>query len=309
MSLLEDQLKKYAIYSAGPGSLKDAPLTKMLSHYEKEPLSMGYNTRVFKLPEEGWVIKEGRWDLDIGLFGNVKMEIPAQPFENLLNLFELSFLPNPEEILRQYELYLKFIQYFGYFSKEEDYYHPEIESIRTKQKSIRDSLVEFIPDVEKKFNFKIESKIKNILESDMKYINFLPKEYLLYGESFSKENQNKKTYYIFQEFVKGKLLHDVSKEEVENTVVGQLALLLYMLLVMNMKEELLPDTRPRHVVQAFDWLTKTDNIIIADDSVKFIDTRWLWDTSSGLVKRGMMIPDMTIKMSKKYLNYYLKKIG
>ena len=229
---------------------------------------------------------------------------------NVLKLFSFTFLPREEEILRQYRLYLNFIEYFGYFDNNKVYFHPNREAFFTAQKNIRDSLLYFKPKIEKKYGIKLNKKLDKILETEaVKYHNFLPKEYLLYGKSISKENKGKKTQFIFQEFIKGELLHDVKKKDMSKLHVKQLILMLYLLLLMHYQIHIIPDTRPRYIfTEAYNWLTKTDNVMMAKDGLKFIDTRWFWDSKSNFAKRGLIIPNLILNLSKFYLNYLLRHV-
>ena len=310
MDIIEEKLREYATYEPKASKLVVAPIDRIFKNHPVKRLSNGMNTRVFKFKDYPWVVKEGRWDIEVNLFGDTTIEIPPMPMEKLLNLFELYFLPKKKEIARQYKLYLTFIEYFGFFRTAEDYYHPRLDKINERQKKIRDSLEKYKEKVEKYYKFKVSERFEEILDEDVRYYNFLPKEYLLYGKSISKENEQKFTYYIFQEFVKGKLLHDIPNNQMPIMVEKQLALLTFLILLLNMEEGLLPDTRLRYVVaQAYDWLTKTDNIIVSEQGAKFIDTRWLWETDSTLIKKGLFITNMTTNQAKKYLNYYLDRIG
>jgi len=85
--------------------------------------------------------------------------------------------------------------------------------------------------------------------------------------------------------------------------------LVYLILLMNYQIHLVPDTRPRYpLLQVNNWLTKTDNIILSKDDIKFIDTRWLWDYNSNIIKRGVVIPDMILNISKSYIVNLLKYV-
>ena len=164
-------------------------------------------------------------------------------------------------------------------------------------------------DLEQFYQIKFDAKLKTILEAELKYHNFLPKEYLLIGDSISEENKGKPTFFIVQKFVKGQLLHDVDDRKLSTDVQKQLVLLTYLILLMNYQIHLVPDTRPRYpLFQAYNWLTKTDNIIVSENQVKFIDTRFFWDYKASFVRRGFVIPDMIIGLSKNYINEMLKHV-
>jgi len=305
----ENTLRIYAIFFPDATNFRLAPTQRLFDPKLLEFLSTGINARVYKFRNTNWVVKEGRWDLNFNLFGDAKLPLPAELTEKVLNLFSFTFLPSTKEILRQYKAYLKFVQYFGYFTKEDEYYHPNLDLILNAQKNIRDSLVFYLDDLEDFYKVKFNPKLKRILESEIKYHNFLPKEYLLVGKSISPMNNKKNTYFIVQEFIKGTLLHDVDEEKLENVVKEQMVLLAYLILLMNFQIHLVPDTRPRYfLAPGVNWLTKTDNIILTNVSVKFIDTRWFWDYKSNLIKRGLIIPDMIINNTKTYLINLLENV-
>ncbi len=308
MDRLEKEIQKYAIYT--PIRLHEAPIQKIIAGYKTSRLSGGQMGRVYKIHKTNWVLKESRWDLSFELFRDKKIPLPAELTEKVLKLFSFTFLPKEEEILRQYRLYLNFIEYFGYFKDDKTYFHPNREAFFTAQRSIRDSLLYFKPKIAKKYGIKLNSKFDEIIQDEkIKYHNFLPKEYLLYGKSISKENKGKKTQFIFQEYVDGKLLHDVKEKDMDKDHVKQLILLLYLLLLMHYQIHIIPDTRPRYIfTEAYNWLTKTDNVIVDKGGLKFIDTRWFWDSKSNLVKRGIIIPNLIINLSKFYLNYLLRHV-
>lgn len=307
MSDIIKYLRENAYYGLND-KLKQADIPEFLTEYELEPISMGVNSRVFKFKDHPWVVKEGRWDLDVNLFGNTKLKVPRQPAEKVFEVFELEILPRPEVIIKQYKMYLIFCEYFGYF-EEGEYFHPRRREILNAQKEIRENIRSKITDFANDFKIKDKQAISALMEDPVSQHNFLPEEYLLFGPAVSNENQGKDTYYIFQKYVNGKLLHDFSDEQIESKYAKKLAYLALLMLVMKQEKNLFPDTRPRHIVQQVgDWLSKTDNIIISEEGVKFIDTRWLWETDANLVKRGLFIPDVAVNQTKKYLNHYLKYV-
>jgi hypothetical protein len=302
-------LRHYALYTPDEHAIKLAPTQRLFDLKKLKFISNGLQARVFKLRGLDWVVKEGRWDLDLNLFGPAKLPLPAELTERILNLFSFTFLPDKKEILRQYKAYLKFIQYFGYFQSEDDYYHPNLELITNAQKNIRDSLSFYKDDLEAFYKIKFHPNIDKVINSEVKYHNFLPKEYLLIGKAVSAENKGRNTYYIIQEFVKGDLLHDMNVGQFSNEIKKQMALMVYLMLLMRYQINLVPDTRPRYpFLQINNWLTKTDNVILTKDQVKFIDTRWFWDYKSNFIKRGAIIPDMIINLSKSYINVLLNEL-
>jgi hypothetical protein len=307
-SKLEKQLRNNAIFSPDIDSVKIAPIEKLFKD-KLDYLAKGVQARVYKLKNEPWVVKEGKWDYHIDFFNieSTQIPLPAKLISPFMDFFSFTFYPTLKETLRQYKLYLNFIQYFGYFTKDSDYYHPNLEIIKNSQRQIRDSLAYYIPELENFYKIKLNSKLQAILKSKVSKHNFLPKEYLLYGTSLSKQNHGKPTYFIVQEFVEGKLLHDYKEGSISETTDQQLVLLVYLILLMNYQLGLIPDTRPRYpMAQAYNWLTKTDNIMVTKRGVMFIDTRWLWEYKANYIKRGLFIPDLIINLAKDYINYLLE---
>ncbi len=308
MSKFEDKLRKYAIYA--PGEIKAAPVGHIFEGMRLKFLAKGMQARTYKVIDKEWVVKEGRWDLDVStLIGGSAMPFSTTITRKIMGLFSFTFLPDVDEIQRQYQMYLTFVQYFGFFRKSKWYYHPNRELIFTSQKHIRDSLLFYRSQIETKYGVKFNDKIVKVLESKYKYHNFLPKEYLLYGKSISPENKHKMTYFIVQEFVKGKLLHDIPEEELSDGTYYQLIILIYLILLMHLKEHLLPDTRPRYpLAEAGNWLTQTDNVMVSKKRITFIDTRWFWDTRSNFIKRGAVIPNQIIRLAKFFINDLLEHV-
>lgn len=309
MDNLEKKLRENAIYS--PNEYKEVDVQELLKELklETERKYMGQLSRVHQIKNKNWMIKEARWDLSFELFAGTRLPFPVLLTSKIMKLFSFTFLPDKEEILSQYGLYLEFAQYFGYFKSEKDYFHKNRELIFNSQKRIRESLLFHKPQIERVYKFKMNPKIERILESNKKYINFLPKEYLLVGKSISPENKGKMTSLIFQEFIKGNVLREVSKKEMKKEIKEQLVLMSYLLLLMHMQVNLVPDTRPRyHVFEAYDWFTKTDNIMVHKDRLVFIDTRWFWDTEANIIKRGIIIPNLVINRAKSTINELLKEI-
>lgn len=308
-SNFENLLKRYAIYSPEQTSLRLAPTKRMFPTAQLRFISSGLQARVYKIRDIDWVVKEGRWDLDLNFFGDTKLPLSANLSSKLLSLFSFTFLPTRKEILRQYKAYLKFVQYFGYFTDIKDYYHPNLELINNAQTNIRESLLFYKDELESYYKIKLNPRIDEILSSEVRFHNFLPKEYLLIGQSISPENKNKDTFFIVQQFIKGSLLHDEDIQKLDVKIRKQMVLLIYLILLMNMQIHIVPDTRPRYpILQIGNWLMKTDNIIVNNDMVKFIDTRWFWDTKANFIKRGAVIPSMIINLAKLNINEILKNV-
>ena len=303
MENIEKILQKNAYY--GQGRIKTSKLPSQILDLEFEEVSKGTFSRVYKIKNTSWIVKEGRWDTDLKVWGDLFIPIPTQPLDELLKLFNTSFLPTSDEIKRQYQIYFIFIKYFGFFSKN-NYYHPRLNFLQKEQREIRSRLIDSIQKIEEIYKIELPNKIEKII-NDVSKTNFLPKEYTLTGKSISQTNHEKATVFIFQRYIQGKSLHDIEFDQMSVKVKKQLILFLFLTLVMRFETNLIPDLRPRYLIfQATDWFFKTDNMIISTEknSVKFIDTRWLWEADSNYVKRGLMIPDLIITSVK----YYLKKL-
>lgn len=309
MTDFEAQLRKFAIYT--PEELRLAPTADIFAGMQLKEIGRGMQARIFKIADKDWVVKEGRWDLDMSvLFGKSDIPLPAMLTQKFMNLFSFTFLPDEKEIKRQYRMYQTFMQYFGYFKKDDWYYHPNRELILNSQKLIRDTLPVYKNELEKFYKFKISDAITKVLDSEFRYHNYLPKEFLLYGESITPQNQKRNTYFIVQQFVRGKLMHDIPEEDLSDATLYQLIIMIYLILLMNMKDHLLPDTRPRYpAFQAHNWLTLTDNIMVSKKRLTFIDTRWFWDTKANLVQRGAFISSQIIRLCKFFINELLDDVA
>lgn len=76
--------------------------------------------------------------------------------------------------------------------------------------------------------------------------NFLPREYIGYGTSVSKENKNKETSYIIQEFISGTPFADKKLEHFSKEELKQISLLTIITLIFYIQTGKIPDTRPSH---------------------------------------------------------------
>lgn len=311
---LTTQLREYAIYS--PREIKQTNMQELLSGYDLELIGIGMNARVFRLKGTDWVVKEGRWDMKLVLPAGVAVPMPVKLLKKGMEFVAFDFFPDKAEVARQYKQYLNLVEYMGYFGKQawyrrafKDYYHPNIDLINSAQKAIRTSLAYYIPQLEKYYNFKFEPGLEEVLKSPVKYHNFLPAEYLLYGESISPANKGKSTYFIFQKFIQGKLLHDVEKDTWPRKLAYEMILFSYLLLLMNYQLHIIPDTRPRNYTEVITWLTKTDNIVVSGYGAKFVDTRWYWETRSfNPTRRGFIVSELAINAYKKAINQFLNEL-
>lgn len=308
---LVEQLQTHAIYS--PKQVAISPIASILMPYELKQIGVGMNARVFKVVGTDWVVKEGRWDMQLVLPAGASVSMPVQLLKKGMDVLSFAFFPDPEEVARQYRQYLNLVEYMGYFGRQawyrrsyKDYYHPNIDLIIAAQKAIRSSLSYFIPQLEEFYRCKFEPNLAQVLAGKVKQHNFLPAEYLLYGKAISPENKGKQTYFIFQKFVAGTLLHDIPLAEWTLDLKQQMVLFAYLLLLMDYQLGIIPDTRPRNYTELINWLSKTDNMIISKHGAKFIDTRWYWETRSlNPTRRGIIISDLALNAYKKAINQIL----
>lgn len=303
VSVFEETVRRHATYS--PEELCLAPTEEILDVATLEPLSSGYQSRVYRVRDEPWVIKEGRWDC---------VPMHAELAERALKNVSFSFLPRKEFIAKQYRDYLIALTYLGYFvdGKEDDepYYHPKIEEIRRNQVKNRAALQHFHRILEDRYNLYLpDDAMEEMLSSAMLRRSFVPKEYLLYGKSIAPENKGKETFFIVQQYVEGIPLHDVAIEALTIERKRELGLFLYLILFLRHETGLIPDTRPRYpLTQAMQWLLKTDNIIVGAEGLSFIDTRWFWNQNDSFVQRGLFIPEWTHYLTKKTLSTVLSSL-
>lgn len=271
------------------------------------PLSDGVFSRVFRVDDHPWVLKEGRWDPDFRLIGNVKVPLPGQLTEDIWRQFSQTFLPRPEEILRQFRLYLHFAEFFGLFDPDIHPFPDDPEGIYQRQRHVRQFLPDKIPDLAEDYGLEhMKTLQETVAEDSVRYHNFLPLEFQLIGKPLSNPEDERTTSLIVQEYVPGIHLHDVDIRLLSEEHKQQTILLLTLILLLHRERKILPDTRPRYpVLEIYDWLTKTDNVILSDDGLKFIDTRWFWETDANYVKRGLFIPDVMIGQAKKLLHLLL----
>ncbi len=294
---LEAWLQVYGVYCRKEAPAT-APVAALLRRYGSRQIGQGIMSRVFRLGNTGWVVKEGRWDLKIDISPRWKLPLYARATERLLGMFSYTFLPTVREAIRQYGQYLHLREHLGY----SDEYPPQEQCIcchrnmHGRQRHVRQMLAAFASQSQVVRDTGAERDMHQALASDALIHDFLPREYLLIGRSFSPENKGRFTSFVFQEFVEGKPLHDIGIGTLDERKRGQMLVLLLLILRLHEYKRLLPDTRPRYpTLQMTDWLTKTDNIFVTDGGLKFIDTRWLWETDSNLVKRGLIIPELTLQ--------------
>ena len=289
MPPLETLFQKYQIHSLDECDSKN--FAQICKQCEYDFLWKWFFSRAFRIRDTEWVIKEWRWDIDIPLIFGTK-NIHGQPLQKLLSPFSYKFLPTKEEAWRQYQEYLLLVRYFWFFDDAYEYY-PDYEAITHFQNGLRWNIEIFWNILHARFDI-------NMLEIDdnfPRFHNFLPREYMGYGASISKENKNKKTSYIAQEFIRWvpfseKKIEDLSKEELK-----QVYLLCILILICYVQTGKIPDTRPtsdpKHWGQ---WFLHTENIFVTESQgIKMVDTRWLWDVDGNIIKRGIMIPELILQ--------------
>ena len=290
MDTLETLFQSHQIHSLRECETKN--FAQICKHYECDFLGKGFFSRAFRLRDTEWVIKEGRWDIDIPLIFGSK-NIHGQPLQKLLSPFSYKFLPTKEEAWRQYQEYLLLARYFGFFDDAYSYY-PEYEAITHFQNGLRWNIEIFSGILHARFGI----DIPDILNEDFpRFHNFLPREYMGYGASISKENKGKKTSYIAQEFIRWTPFSQKKLEELSQEELKQIYLLCLLILICYVQTGKIPDTRPtsdpKHWGQ---WFLHTENIFVTDSQgIKMVDTRWLWDVDGNIIKRGIMIPELILQ--------------
>ncbi len=304
---LESWLRRHAV--TDPDIPRVAPVHELRERVSLTPLSEGVFSRVYRISGQPWVLKEGRWDPDFRLVGNLKVPLPGQLTEDLWRQFSQTFLPRPEEVLRQFRLYRHFAEVFGLFDPQDPPAPPEGERLFARQRELRTLLPDRIPDLAEDYGLTHAETLRELLaDNAVQYHNFLPREYQLIGQPLSNPADERTTSLIVQEYVEGTHLHDTDVRDLAEEHRRQLILLLILILVLHRERKMLPDMRPRYpVLQIYDWLTKTDNVILSGDGLKFVDTRWFWETDQNYVKRGLFIPDRMIGQAKRLLTSLLKE--
>lgn len=296
---IERFLRKHSVFSHT--AYIPADVSEIVDTNDLEQIGMGIHQRVFRIKDTNWIVKEGRWDLsmEFPILGHA--DLPSWFFDRLWRFFGAQPLnPHIWHVLEEYRTYLEFTHYFGFFENDSVYFHPNRDLIFMTQKNIRSSLLLFKPEIEREYGINLNGKLSKIFTEDVRFHNFLPREYLVIGKSLSKQNKGRTTSLIFQEFVPGHVVREISDQTLNEKSRRQLVLLIYLILLMHMQIRLVPDTRPRYAFfEVYNWLTKTDNIIVSGDGLKFIDTRWFWDTKSkNLLRKGFIIPHLTMDKCK-----------
>lgn len=255
-------------------------------------LGRGFFSRAFRLGRSDWVIKEGRWDIDIPTIFGTK-NIHWQPIQKLLSPFSYKFLPTREEAWRQYQEYLLLSRYFGFFDNSYEYYQ-DYEAIRHFQNGLRWNLDVFRGILRGRFDIQLP---ENFSENFPTFHNFLPREYMGYGTPISPENRGKKTSYIVQQYISWEPLSNKKIEDFSREELSQIYLLCILTLIFYIQTGKIPDTRPvndpKHWWQ---WFLHTENIFVTEkNGIKMVDTRWLWNIDENLIKRWVIIPELILQ--------------
>lgn len=287
---IESLFRKYQITTLGEYGKKN--FYDICATCRIELLGKWFFSRAFRVEKSNWVIKEGRWDIDIPLIFGTK-SIHGQPLQKLLSPFSYKFLPTKEESWRQYQEYLLFARYFGYFDTTYDAY-PDFEKITLFQKWFRNNLPIFSDIIQQRFGIQVPETIWKKLPLTH---NFLPREFMSYGTSISPENKGKETSYIIQEFIKGTPFSSKNIDDFSQKELLQIYLLCLTILVFYIQTGKIPDTRPNNDPKHWwQWFLHTENIFSTpSQGIKMIDTRWLWSVDSNLIKRGIIIPELILQ--------------
>ena len=171
-------------------------------------------------------------------------------------------------------------------------------------------------------NSQQREKLLELLEKHKKE-SFLPQEYLAIGNPPGLEIEETRnlakrslgggrliTYYIFQEYVKGKHLFEVREEELKAhpTIIEKLIVFSLLLKYMKENAHYLIDARPRSVSRTpLEWFRKTPNIMIdfKNKKVFLVDTRTLWPKEEKLPPLGNLLRSLTSHSLGRALRYYL----
>ena len=290
MNTLESLFQKHQIKSLEECDSVD--FYDVCQIYSSSLLGKWFFSRAFRIDGTDWVIKEGRWDIDIPMIFGTK-NIHGQRLQKLLSPFSYKFLPTREEAWRQYQEYLLLSRYFGYFDESFEYYQ-DYESIVLFQKGLRANLDIFQTILRGRFGVQIPV---NIREKCDIYHNYLPREYMSYGTSISEENRGKKTSYITQEFIAWDPLSERKLEDFSREDLSQIYLLCILILIFYIQTGKMPDTRPTNDPKHWwQWLLHTENIFVTpQDGIKMVDTRWLWSIDENLIKRWIIIPELILQ--------------
>src|SRR3989344_3393871 len=148
---IEQKLIPYPSFD--PNNIESIDIDRVFSAADIEYFGEGLMSRVYKIKNSDWLVKEGRWDFNLKFFNGLDIPSSAVVTESILKLFDYSFLPRKKEVARQYADYLKFAEYMGYFDSEDQFYHPNRSEIFRKQRYIRKTLLGHREPIERIYNF------------------------------------------------------------------------------------------------------------------------------------------------------------
>jgi hypothetical protein len=266
--------------------MREAPVDRWLRERDVRLLASGIQHRVYRIEGEPWVVKEARWDLELELFEAFTLPLHAGLTEGILKQFSFSFLPSPEHVKVQRDLYGRASRYLGS--------HADTPALRAR---LKDALPLMHGTRPADLN-----ALAKMLTPDALAHDFLPREHLLFGPSYAEQNKGKPTFYLFQEFTEGRTLHDTDIASLPDAQRDQLAVFLMLTVLLYEEEGIVPDTRPRYILsEANDWFAKTDNIIVGTKGLTFIDTGWFWERHAPIVRRGFVLPERTVAHAKDLL--------
>lgn len=277
--------------------------TPVLDSYVDEltKIGEGINSIVYKVKDTDWVLKEGKWKLHLQLV-NKKILIDTKNIESLSKYFGLTFRPTKEETQRQYNNFLTLCKYFGNFENQQDNFQKMHKDLLLIQLKNRKNIIQNIPKLIKYYkvpNVSIE-KIINILNKNLNY-NFILPEYTIYTKGIYDQ---KNTYLILQKYFEGNDLNSLNTKQFENKQKDLFILFLFLILQMHYETKLILDLRAKNFHKTLDWVGNTDNIRINSTDLKIIDTRWVWESKSNIVKRGLLNPEIIIANTIYYIQHY-----
>lgn len=292
MSSLEEVLKKHTVSTGVP--IPEIETAELLDPHHLALFGNGIFNRVYTFREEPWILKEGRWDIELPLTNNIILPVPAKTLNAGLRKLSGEFLPTREEIERQHDVYIRAAKFLGVGALDQD--------LAKKQIELRNALANSIEQIEQHYKFSLPKNLPKLLTTNLRFHNFLPKEYIAIGTSIAPANKERKTSLIFQEFISGNPLYKVDLPTQPENIQHQMILFALLTLFMAKEENILPDTRPYTLLGAgADWLTKTDNIVVSEEGLRFVDTRWHWETRPKSIRRGIIIAPLIIRSAQRIL--------
>lgn len=271
--------------------LQSAPLSELLEEYPPEDLSSGVFHRVFRLRGTDWVLKEARWDLCIECAPGISLRMPPILGRALASVLPhvKTLLPHHEHLQERMKTYRTVEKIFGSAASPES------------SREFRERLEDTMATVESRHGFQIPTAVRaEILRDDVRFHPFLPREHLFYGSALSRENGGRATVFLLQEHLAGPTLRDRAANLTARER-SELLLFATLVLCLHSEEGILPDTRPKFLfLEWMNWLTRTENIVVAPRGLTYVDTHLFWSTKRGIFGRGLLIPELTLGSCKRY---------